>query len=85
MGRDTKILLRRPFETLQAETRDILILGCAGLLEIKHFVPQSLVNAFVEATKKKNPADVALVNAVLRKIASDGREKLEELKIAQTK
>lgn len=72
--------LRRPFETLQAETRDILILGCAGLLEIKHFVPQSLVNAFVEATKKKNPADVALVNAVLRKIASDGREKLEELK-----
>nr|WP_274703182.1 RsmB/NOP family class I SAM-dependent RNA methyltransferase [Acetomicrobium hydrogeniformans] len=75
-----KSFLRRPFETLQAETRDILILGCAGLLEIKHFVPQSLVNAFVEATKKKNPADAALVNAVLRKIASDGREKLEELK-----
>jgi len=75
-----KSFLRRPFETLQAETRDILILGCAGLLEIKHFVPQSLVNAFVEAIKKKNPADAALVNAVLRKIASDGREKLEEFK-----
>ncbi|MFY9430196.1 MAG: RsmB/NOP family class I SAM-dependent RNA methyltransferase [Acetomicrobium sp.] len=75
-----KSFLHRPLESLVPITKDILILGCAGLLEIKHFFPQALVNAFVEVAKKKRPTDAALVNAVLRRIASEGKLRIEKLK-----
>lgn len=78
-----KSFLHRPFESLFPLTGDALILGCAGLLEIKHFFPQALVNAFVEAVKKKRPNDVGLVNAVLRRVLADGGRRIEELKSSQ--
>ena len=52
---------------------DCLLLGTAGLMELRHFAPGVLVNGLLETLKAKghNKA-VPMVNAVLHNIARDG-------------
>ncbi|WP_286846398.1 MULTISPECIES: RsmB/NOP family class I SAM-dependent RNA methyltransferase [Aminobacterium] len=72
--------LRPSFESLSKKTRNALILGTAGLLELKHFIPRVLVNALVQEIKESGrPQEARIVNAVLRRVEENGRAFLETL------
>lgn len=69
--------LRTPSRRLSPDVRDALILGTAGILELHHFLPGVLVNALVQGLKSGgNTGGAKLVNAVLRKVVSEGRSRL---------
>ncbi|GHS99918.1 RNA methyltransferase [Synergistales bacterium] len=60
---------------------DCLLIGTAGLLELKHFVGGVLVNALLEFMKSKGAAKyVSLVNAVLHRVGEVGAEACEKLR-----
>jgi 16S rRNA (cytosine967-C5)-methyltransferase len=57
---------------------DALVLGVAGIAELRRFHPASLVNALVEFVKKKGSRrEVSVVNAVLRRAAREAKKDLE--------
>lgn len=74
------LFLRKPLHTLSSETADALLVGAAGLVELRHFSPSVLVSALVGQVKAgKSPYDAALVNAVLRRVAQEGPGILEKI------
>lgn len=69
---------RRQWNTLGSETRNILLVGAAGVMELEHFGKGALINALVELTKKSSvPQDAAFINAVLGAIDREGRGLLQ--------
>ncbi|MCL2009578.1 MAG: RNA methyltransferase [Synergistaceae bacterium] len=59
---------------------DCLLLGAAGLMELRHFAPGALVNGLLEALKAKgHEKAVPMVNAVLHNVARNGPGALEIL------
>jgi len=58
---------------------DCLLLGTAGILELRHFAHSALVNGLLEVLKTKghNKA-VPMVNAILRNITRDGPDILKK-------
>ena len=72
---------RRPFHQLAPVTRAALVLGTAGLVELRHFVPAVLLNALAQRLRaEKAEGDQALVHAVLRRVAEDAPRRIEELR-----
>ena len=59
---------------------DALIIGTAGLLELKHFEPAPLVSGIVNEVRKIEPKACGLVNAVLRKVEVEGAQLLNKIK-----
>ena len=62
----------RPLGTLSPAAGDALVMGIAGVTEIRHFSPRVLVNAMVEWVKKRgNQRESGMVNAVLRRAVEE--------------
>lgn len=74
-----KKCLRKPFEDLSPEAKDILVVGTAGMFELKHFALPSLANALVSIAKMKCPSEAGLVNAVLRRVSEVGKREMMRL------
>jgi len=63
----------RPLGTMSQAAGDALVLGIAGVSELRHFLPKVLVNAMVEWVKKSgNQRESGMVNAVLRRAVEEG-------------
>ena len=65
--------LSRPIEGLDVEVRAALRLGAAQLLLFDRIPPHAAVGETVEAVRATAPRAAGLANAVLRKVASEGR------------
>jgi len=65
--------LSRPLEGLDVEVRAALRAGAAQLLLLDRIPPHAAVGETVEALRGRVPRAAGLVNAVLRKVASEGR------------
>ncbi|HDQ92876.1 MAG TPA: hypothetical protein ENN89_02020 [Synergistetes bacterium] len=73
-------LTGRPLGTLSPAAGDALVMGIAGVTEIRHFAPRVLVNAMVEWVKNKgNQRESGMVNAVLRRAVDEGPDTLKKL------
>lgn len=59
--------------------RSALMVGTAGVLELRTFEPRVLVNALVEWTKVRDEKGARVVNAVLRRITDGGEKVLSEI------
>jgi 16S rRNA (cytosine967-C5)-methyltransferase len=60
---------------------DCLLLGTAGILELRHFAKGALVNGLLEILKARGQEKaVPMANAVLRNIARDGEALLEKFR-----
>jgi 16S rRNA (cytosine967-C5)-methyltransferase len=60
---------------------DCLLLGTAGLLELRHFAEGALVNGLLEILKAKGQKSaVPMVNAILHNVARDGGQTLEKFR-----
>jgi 16S rRNA (cytosine967-C5)-methyltransferase len=70
---------RRPVEQLDAPLRDALRLGCLQLLFLDGVAPHAAVDQSVELAKLAGGPGFKLVNAVLRRVARDGRTLLDTL------
>ena len=71
---------KRNLTTMNATTRSALMIGVAGIFELKHFALPVLVNGLVGAVKSAGvEEDVPLVNAVLHTVADDGHKLLRYL------
>ena len=74
------LFLRKPLHALSAETADALLIGTAGLVELRHFSPNALVSALVGHVKTgKSPHEAGLVNAVLRRVNEEAPQVLENM------
>ncbi|MDR1649072.1 MAG: RsmB/NOP family class I SAM-dependent RNA methyltransferase [Synergistaceae bacterium] len=84
-------LWRTVFETYTKEKRkprklppivsDCLLVGTAGLLELRHFAGGVLVNGLLEFLKEKGQQRlVPMANAVLHNVSRDGAEALEKFR-----
>ena len=72
--------LRLPIKKLSPDVRDVLVLGTAGILDLRHFSSRVLVNGLVQSLKARgNTGGAKLVNAVLRKISEEGAQILDSL------
>ena len=71
----------RPLGSLSPAAGDALVLGIAGVTELRTFYPRVLVNALVEWVKA-NGADreSGMINAVLRRAVDEGPKVLERMK-----
>lgn len=77
--------LKTDWISLEPQVKNALLLGTAGLIELSRFSSSVLVNAVVDSLKKRGFTRASrLVNAVLRKIAANGRKKVEELRDTNT-
>lgn len=65
--------LSRSLESLDADVRAALRVGAAQLLLLDRIPPHAAVGETVEALRGSNPRAAGLVNAVLRKVAAEGR------------
>lgn len=66
---------RRNLVSLDAVTRYALMIGVAGIFELKHFALPVLINGLVAAVKNAGRSDDApLVNAVLHTVAEEGNK-----------
>ena len=65
--------LARPLEGLDAEVRAALRAGAAQLLLLDRVPPHAAVGETVEAVRGANPRAAGFANAVLRKVAAEGR------------
>lgn len=78
------LFLRKPLHALSAETADALMIGTAGLVELRRFSPRALVNALVDHVKAgKSPHEAGLVNAVLRRVNEEQAAVLEKMAHSQ--
>lgn len=66
------------------EVAAVLLIGTAGLLELKHFESAPLVSALVNETRKFDPKSCALVNAVLRRVESEGPAMIKKISASPT-
>jgi|ADurb_Gel_03_Slu_FD_contig_123_22249_length_16971_multi_6_in_2_out_2_4 16S rRNA (cytosine967-C5)-methyltransferase len=72
---------RRNTKDMSALTRDALIVGIAGIVELKYFALPVLINGLVQAIKSNGEdRDIGLVNAVLHTVADEAKPYLAELK-----
>jgi len=70
----------KPLGAVSPFAGDALVLGIAGLVELRRFAPQVLVSGLVEAVKKNgSPGEARMVNAVLRKAADRGKMAVERI------
>jgi 16S rRNA (cytosine967-C5)-methyltransferase len=70
----------KPLGAVSPVAGDALVLGIAGLVELRNFAPEVLVSAMVEAVKKNGfPRDARMVNAVLRKAEDRGKRAVAEI------
>jgi len=65
---------------ISPQVSDALLIGTAGLLELKHFEPAPLVSGIVNEVRKVEAKACGLVNAVLRKVESEGAHLLNKIK-----
>ena len=71
---------KRNLASLEPVTRNALMIGVAGIFELKHFALPVLINGLVAAVKNAGRADDApLVNAVLHTVAEEGNKLLRAL------
>jgi 16S rRNA (cytosine967-C5)-methyltransferase len=71
----TRELTGRPLGGMSRAAGDALVIGIAGVCELKNFSPRVLVNALVEWVKDKGEErEPGMVNAVLRRAAREGPE-----------
>jgi 16S rRNA (cytosine967-C5)-methyltransferase len=71
---------RKP-RKLPPTVSDCLLVGTAGLLELRHFAGGVLVNGLLEFLKEKGQERlVPTVNAILRNVSRDGAEALEKFR-----
>ena len=77
---------RRNARALSFRTQTALMIGIAGLVELKHFAAPVLINAVLQAVKASgrdsDVQDVKTVHAVLRSVSEEAPEYLETLKKA---
>lgn len=72
---------KRSIRELSPLTTDALIVGIAGIIELRYFALPVLINAIVQNIKiKGEERDVPLVNAVLHTVADEAKSYLPELK-----
>lgn len=68
-------------QELPASVSDCLLLGTAGLLELRHFIGGVLVNGLLEILKQEGQQRaVPMVNAILHNVARDGEAIMETLR-----
>ncbi len=65
--------LSRPLEGLDADVRSALRVGAAQLLFLDRIPPHAAVGETVEVVRVRSPRAAGLVNAVLRRVAAEGR------------
>lgn len=65
--------LSRPLEGLDADVRAALRTGAAQLLFLDRIPPHAAVGETVEVVRVRSPRAAGLVNAVLRRVAAEGR------------
>ena len=65
--------LSRPLGQLDPEVRAALRTGAAQLLLLDRIPPHAAVGETVQAARERSPRAAGLVNAVLRKVAAEGR------------
>ncbi|MGI6442783.1 MAG: RsmB/NOP family class I SAM-dependent RNA methyltransferase [Synergistaceae bacterium] len=74
---------KRDTRELDSITADALLVGIAGIVELRYFAIPVLINGIVQAIKKQgNERDTALVNAVLHTVADEAGAYLDELKMS---
>lgn len=72
---------RRQPRALPQTTVNALMVGIAGIVELRYFALPVLVNGLVQAIKNSGEAkDIGLVNAVLHTVSDEAAAFLEELK-----
>ena len=71
---------KRNIASLNTVTRNALMVGVAGIFELKHFALPVLVNGLVGVVKNAgHPEDAPLVNAVLHTVEDEGYKLLKHL------
>ena len=74
------LFLRKPLHALSAETADALLIGAAGIVELRHFSPNALVSALVGHVKAgRSPHEAGLVNAVLRRVSEEASQVIDRM------
>lgn len=72
---------KRNARDLPELTQNALIIGIAGIVELRYFALPVLINGIVQAIKNHgDERDIGLVNAVLHTVADEARPYLTELK-----
>ncbi len=72
---------KRNTKDMSELTSSALIVGIAGIVELRYFALPVLINGLVQAIKNNGEdKDIALVNAVLHTVADEAKTYLEELK-----
>lgn len=72
---------KRNARELSPITQNALIIGIAGIVELRYFALPVLINAIVQAVKSNGcERDISLVNAVLHTVADEAKTHLAELK-----
>ncbi|MDR1917279.1 MAG: RNA methyltransferase [Synergistaceae bacterium] len=76
---------KRSPDSISRETTSMLLVGIAGVLELRHFKPGVLVNALVQRAKHIKDADgvsreSALINAVLHTVMEKAPSYVEQLR-----
>ncbi len=61
------------------QVRDAVMMGCAGLMELRTFAPAALIGGLVDWTKKGDFRGSKVVNAVLRKVLEQGPSLMADL------
>ncbi|MEA3507737.1 MAG: RsmB/NOP family class I SAM-dependent RNA methyltransferase [Synergistota bacterium] len=75
-----KKMTGRSLGNLKPETGDAIVMGIAGVTELRNFESGPLVNALVDYVKRrKSPKDAGMVNAVLRRAGSEGPAMLKKM------
>ena len=72
--------LKPDIEGLNEETVNAMLLGAAGMTELRHFAPMALANALVQRVKDNvGEREARVVNAVLHRVGESGREYIRTL------
>lgn len=72
--------LKNPSRRLSPDVKDSIMVGTAGILDLRNFSPGVLVNGLVQSLKDRgNRGGAGLVNAVLRRITEEGLEILSKI------
>ncbi len=71
--------LKPAIEGLNEETVNAMLLGAAGMTELRHFAPMVLANALVQSVKDNvGEREARVVNAVLHRVGSTERVRRQE-------